>query len=81
MAARPYIVGACWNGREIDHHVRRRIGYMPEERGLYPRMRVGEQLVYLARLHGMDGAAAQRSMEAWTETLGIAHRRRDEVIS
>jgi ABC-2 type transport system ATP-binding protein len=69
-----------WNGREMTYQVRRRIGYMPEERGLYPRMQVGEQLVYLARLHGMDAPAARSSMEAWTETLGIAHRRGDEVI-
>ena len=43
-----------WDGRPVDPAVQRRIGYMPEERGLYPRMKVGDQLVYLARLHGMD---------------------------
>ena len=57
-------------GAPIDLDVRRRIGYMPEERGLYPRMQVGEQLVYLARLHGLDPAAADASMEAWTEAAG-----------
>ena len=41
-----------WRGEEIDTGVRRRFGYMPEERGLYPKMRVLEQLVYLARLRG-----------------------------
>lgn len=69
-----------WAGRTIDHEVRRRIGYMPEERGLYPRMKVGEQLTYLARLHGMNATAAHRSMERWTEVLGLAGRRDDEVI-
>lgn len=69
-----------WAGRPVDHAVRRRIGYMPEERGLYPRMKVGDQLIYLARLHGMDPAAARGSMEHWTEVLGIDHRRGDEVI-
>lgn len=69
-----------WDDRPVDAAVRRRIGYMPEERGLYPRMKVGEQLVYLARLHGMDRYAAQQSMERWTDTLGIAPRRDDEVI-
>lgn len=69
-----------WDGRLIDLAVRRRIGYMPEERGLYPRMRVGEQLSYLARLHGLDGASATVSMEHWTEVLGIAERRGDEVL-
>ena len=52
---------------------------MPEERGLYPKMKVGEQLVYLARLHGLSTAAARRSVETWTERLGVAHRRDDEV--
>ncbi|MFC4615057.1 ABC transporter ATP-binding protein [Cellulomonas algicola] len=69
-----------WDGRPVDHAVRRRIGYMPEERGLYPRMKVGEQLVYLARLHGLDPAAARASMEHWTEVLGVAGRRDDEVL-
>ncbi|AEE45397.1 ABC transporter ATP-binding protein [Cellulomonas fimi] len=69
-----------WDGRPVDHAVRRRIGYMPEERGLYPRMKVGEQLVYLARLHGLDPAAARTSMERWTDVLGVAARRDDEVL-
>lgn len=68
-----------WDGRSIDHSVRRRIGYMPEERGLYPKMKVGEQLVYLARLHGLSKADATASMERWTATLGVDERRNDEV--
>jgi ABC-2 type transport system ATP-binding protein len=69
-----------WDGRAVDFDVRRRIGYMPEERGLYPRMKVAEQLVYLARLHGMSPAAARASVRAWTERLAIAGRRDDDVI-
>lgn len=69
-----------WAGRPIDADARRRIGYMPEERGLYPRMKVGDQLVYLARLHGLASAAATTAMERWTEVLGIQARRGDEVI-
>src|SRR3712207_2779863 len=46
-----------WSGRPVDEAVRRRIGYMPEERGLYPKMRVGEQVTYFARLHGLGAAA------------------------
>src|SRR3954468_6285507 len=42
-----------WKGHPIDHVDRLAFGYMPEERGLYPRMKVLEQLVYLAELHGM----------------------------
>lgn len=69
-----------WDSAPLGPDTRRRIGYMPEERGLYPRMKVGEQLVYLARLHGMDTAAARASMERWTQTLGIEERRGDEVL-
>ncbi|MGY1689104.1 ABC transporter ATP-binding protein [Geodermatophilus sp. SYSU D01105] len=68
-----------WRGRPLDQAVRRRIGYMPEERGLYPKMRVGEQLAYFARLHGLDAAAAGRAAEHWAERLGLGARRRDQV--
>lgn len=68
-----------WAGRELDLDARRRIGYMPEERGLYPRMKVGEQLVYLARLHGLGKADAQAATARWTERLGVAGRLDDEV--
>ncbi|WP_324650667.1 ABC transporter ATP-binding protein [Georgenia sp. H159] len=68
-----------WKGRPLDLDMRRRVGYMPEERGLYPKMKVGEQLVYLARLHGMEPAAATTAMEQWTERLGVAARRGDDV--
>ncbi|GEL25926.1 ABC transporter ATP-binding protein [Pseudonocardia sulfidoxydans NBRC 16205] len=68
-----------WKGRPIDADVRRRIGYMPEERGLYPKMKVGEQLEYLARLHGLDAADARASVERWTSRLGVEARIRDEV--
>ncbi len=68
-----------WNGERVTLETRRHIGYMPEERGLYPKMKVGEQLVYLARLHGLNAAAAQKSMEEWTERLGVDGRRNDEV--
>jgi ABC-2 type transport system ATP-binding protein len=52
---------------------------MPEERGLYPRMKVAEQLEYLARLHGLSAADARRSVGRWTERLGVAGRGKDEV--
>jgi ABC-2 type transport system ATP-binding protein len=66
-------------GEPVTHETRRHIGYMPEERGLYPKMKVGEQLTYLARLHGMPAADAKASAEKWTERLGVAARRDDEV--
>ncbi len=68
-----------WAGAPLDLEARRRVGYMPEERGLYPRMKVGGQLVYLGRLHGMSPAEARAAMEAWTLRLGVAGRRDDEV--
>ncbi len=68
-----------WDGAPLDLDMRRRVGYMPEERGLYPRMKVGPQLVYLGRLHGMRPAAAEDAMRRWTDRLGIAGRRDDDV--
>jgi ABC-2 type transport system ATP-binding protein len=68
-----------WDGRPIGPDARRRIGYMPEERGLYPRMPVADQLTYLARLHGLSAADARDAMTRWTDTLGVAARRGDEV--
>ena len=68
-----------WQGRPLDQALRRRIGYMPEERGLYPKMRVGEQLAYFARLHGLDAGAATRAAEHWADRLGLGARRRSRV--
>src|SRR5438128_533114 len=67
------------NGKPIDLGARRRIGYMPEERGLYAKMKVGDQLTYLARIRGLSERRANESMLTWTERLGIAARRNDEV--
>ncbi len=66
-------------GRPIDLQVRRRIGYMPEERGLYPKMKVGTQLSYLAQLHGLARAGAADAVRRWTTRLDIAHRVDDPV--
>ena len=68
-----------WQGKSVTFETRRRFGYMPEERGLYPKMRVTEHLVYLARLHGLDRATATRSADALTERLGVAERRNDAI--
>jgi ABC-2 type transport system ATP-binding protein len=63
-----------WNGAAVGEAERRRFGYMPEERGLYPTMLVGEQLEYLARLHGMRAHDAHAATGTWLERLGIADR-------
>jgi ABC-2 type transport system ATP-binding protein len=70
-----------WGGAPLTFETRRHIGYMPEERGLYPKMRVLEQLVYLARLHGMAVAAARRAATCWLDRLGLAARAADEAQS
>ncbi|KKI19636.1 MULTISPECIES: ABC transporter ATP-binding protein [unclassified Leucobacter] len=70
-----------FDGAEITQRDRSRFGYMPEERGLYPKMKVLEQLVYLARLHGMGSAAAKRSAEGLIERLGIEERANDTLES
>ena len=68
-----------WRGREVDSAMRQRFGYMPEERGLYPKMRVRDQLEYFARLHGLEPAAARNATAYWLERLGVAGRAGDRV--
>jgi ABC-2 type transport system ATP-binding protein len=68
-----------WNGAPVDAATRRRFGYMPEERGLYPGMLVGEQIEYLARLHGMGRADALTAASYWLEQMGVAERRESKV--
>jgi ABC-2 type transport system ATP-binding protein len=63
-----------WDGQPIGVGERLQFGYMPEERGLYPRMRVGEQLAYLGGLHGLDDPQARRAAAQWLERLGLADR-------
>jgi ABC-2 type transport system ATP-binding protein len=63
-----------WDNRPIGLSERLRFGYMPEERGLYPRMPVGDQLEYFARLHGLTAAAARTAARDWLERLGLADR-------
>lgn len=68
-----------WHGSPLDAATRQRFGYMPEERGLYPKMRVGEQLSYLARLHGFSKGDADEAAERWTKRLGIHERIGDKT--
>ncbi|MGV8851557.1 MAG: ABC transporter ATP-binding protein [Rhodoglobus sp.] len=63
------------DGKPLGAEQRRRFGYMPEERGLYPKMKVREQLVYLARLHGFTSVAAGRNADSLLEELGLGERR------
>jgi ABC-2 type transport system ATP-binding protein len=68
-----------WEGRPVDAAMRRRFGYMPEERGLYPKMRVRDQVVYFARLHGHDLASAETAADRWIERLGLTERAGDRT--
>lgn len=64
-----------FGGTPVDLALRRQFGYMPEERGLYPKMKVAEQLHYLAELHGLDRRSAAEEVDRWCERLGIADKR------
>lgn len=69
------------DGAPLSASDRRRFGYMPEERGLYPKMKVAEHIVYLARLHGLTPAAAQRNTMVLLERLDLAERANTTVES
>ncbi|MEU5933350.1 ATP-binding cassette domain-containing protein [Micromonospora sp. NPDC047187] len=66
-----------WGGATLTRQDRRRFGYMPEERGLYPKMTTREQVTYLGRLHGLDAAAALRSTDALLDRVGLGERADD----
>ena len=68
-----------WHGRPVSAAERARFGYMPEERGLYPRMRVRDQLVYLGELCGRGARDVARSVDSWLERLGLADRAADRL--
>jgi ABC-2 type transport system ATP-binding protein len=63
-----------WDGAPIGLPERRRFGYMPEERGLYPGMQIQRQLEYMCELHGRSPADARQATTRWLERLGIAER-------
>ena len=68
-----------WRGAPVCPADRARFGYMPEERGLYPRMRVQDQLVYLGQLCGRSPGDVDRSVGAWLERLDLADRAADRL--
>jgi ABC-2 type transport system ATP-binding protein len=63
-----------WRGRPVDARSWRRFGYMPEERGLYPGMRVGKQIAYFGRLSGLSARDAAAAARRWMDRLGLAGR-------
>ncbi len=68
-----------WNGTSNQHVQRQRFGYLPEERGLYPKMAVQEQLLFLAQLYGAEKQAAQDSLDHWLKRLDIEENRHKKI--
>ncbi len=68
-----------WQGEPVTQSVRQRFGYMPEERGLYPKMKVAEQIAWLGELHGMTRARAKEETARLLEQLELAERAEDRL--
>lgn len=68
-----------WNGMDVRDVPRRAFGYLPEERGLYPKVEVAEQLIFLARLHGLAKSVAQHYLDEWLERFQITEYRKRKV--
>jgi ABC-2 type transport system ATP-binding protein len=64
-----------WEGTPVTPENRVRFGYMPEQRGLYPKMKAHDQLTYMGRIHGLEAHAAAEASDRWLEDLGLADRR------
>lgn len=68
-----------WDGAPIGEEQRRHIGYLPQERGLYVRMKVREHIAYIGRLAGMSADAAATSADRWIERVGLTERADDLI--
>lgn len=77
----PHGGSVTWRGEPVTQSVRQRFGYMPEERGLYPKMKVGEQVVWLGQLHGMSLDEARASTARLLDQLELADRANDKLES
>jgi ABC-2 type transport system ATP-binding protein len=69
----------AWNGKDVREVPRRNWGYLPEERGLYPKMKVEELLTFLARLNGLTKEAAEKALDEWLERFQITANRKRRV--
>lgn len=68
-----------WNGQPLTAKDYDIIGYLPEERGLYPKMRVQDQIVYFARLRGMKTAEIKARIPEWLERFQVKGRATDKI--
>jgi ABC-2 type transport system ATP-binding protein len=59
-------------GKPFNRELLRRVGYLPEERGLYPKMKVLEQLTFMGQLHGLDATISEKRAKTWCEQLGLS---------
>jgi ABC-2 type transport system ATP-binding protein len=78
---RPLGGSITWSGHPVALSDRLRFGYMPEERGLYPQMRVLDQIAYFARLHGVERPVARSEAQRWLTRLGLEGRELDRVVA
>ncbi len=65
--------------RSMDEEMKERIGYLPEDRGLYPKMKVGELLVFLAELKGLTGVNARKEIDFWLERFDLSEWKMKKV--
>ncbi|EHN58217.1 ABC transporter ATP-binding protein [Oenococcus kitaharae] len=68
-----------WNGRKIDSQVMNEIGFLPEERGLYPDVKIGEQILYFAELHGKSRQEIRPKMQQWMDKFDVKGKLTDKV--
>ncbi len=68
-----------YQDEHFDHVPRRLLGYLPEDRGLYPDQTIEKNLLYLARLHGLSKSAALAEMDYWLDVFELTERRHDEL--
>ena len=76
---RPDSGSITWNGNDVREVPRHDWGYLPEERGLYPKVSVEDQLIFLARLQGLSKPAAQHNLDEWLERFQITEYRKRKV--
>jgi ABC-2 type transport system ATP-binding protein len=77
--ARPDRGTVHWKGQPVDRDARLRFGYMPEQRGLYPRMRVGEQMSYFAQQHALRARDAEAAAARWLDRMGLGDRSKSKL--
>lgn len=76
---RPTQGSITWDGRPNTEIPRRDFGYLPEERGLYPKMKVEDQLMFLAKLYGAEDSRTRAELESWLDELDITENRNKTV--